>query len=371
MKILVTGARGFIGKNLIAELRNQNYTDIYEFDIDTEYSFLEEYCMDCEFVFNLAGVNRPKSESEFMEGNRDFISYLIECLKKSNNKSPILNASSIQAEYDNPYGRSKKAGEDLLIRYAEEYGVRIYNYRLPNVFGKWCKPGYNSVVATFCHNVAHGIDIVIDDPNDIISLAYIDDVFNLFIEDIKKSKEDNYGHYKIDKTYTKSIGGIAKLIYSFKEGRNTKEIIDLTDEFTKRLYATYLSYLPHDGFIYPLRMNVDERGSFTEFIKSPYGGQVSVNIIKPGAVKGNHWHHTKNEKFLVVEGNGVVRLRQINDERIIEYRVGKDKLEVVDVPVGYVHNITNVGDGDLVIIIWCSECYDPKVNDTYYETIGI
>jgi len=308
MNILVTGARGFIGKNRIAELTNikegkaKRYSltsdlTLFEYDIDTDPALLDGYCREADFVFHLAGVNRPKEQSEFMEGNFGFTSLLLDTLKKQGNYCPVMLSSSIQAELVNPYGISKKAGEDLLFEYGRETGADVLIYRFPNVFGKWCRPNYNSAVATFCHNIAHNLPIQVNDRN---------------------------------------------------------------------VHSTYLSYLPEDQFSYPLKMNVDERGSFTAFLKSPDRGQVSVNISKPGITKGQHWHHTKNEKFLVVSGKGVIRFRKIDDENVLEYFVSGDKLEVVDIPVGYTHNIENLGETDMVTVMWVNEVFDPEHPDTYF-----
>ena len=309
MKILVTGAKGFIGKNLIVELKNRKYDDIFQFDRDTEPSLLDDYCKQADFVFHLAGINRPKEQSEFMEGNFGFTSKLLESLKKYNNTCPVMISSSIQAELDNLYGESKKAGEDLLFSYSEETGAKVLVYRFPNVFGKWCKPNYNSAVATFCHNIAHDLPIQVNDSSVVMNLVYIDDVVNDLIKALEE-KENKVGEFcEVPVVHTVTLGEIVDLIYSFKKSREDRLVPNMADEFIKKLYSTYLSYLPEDKFSYELKMNVDQRGSFTEFIKTPDRGQVSVNISKTGITKGNHWHHTKNEKFLVVSGKGVIRFR--------------------------------------------------------------
>ncbi|KXG44565.1 capsular polysaccharide biosynthesis protein CapF [Tepidibacillus decaturensis] len=366
MKILVTGAKGFIGKNLIAELKNRKYTDILEYTKDTNPSLLDEYCKEADFVFHLAGVNRPKDQSEFMKGNFGFTSTLLATLKEYNNNCPIMISSSIQAELDNSYGRSKKAGEDLLFKYSKETGAKVLVYRLPNVFGKWCRPNYNSVIATFCYNIAHDLPITVNDPSVVMNLVYIDDVVNELINALN-GKENAVGDFcEVPVVHTITLGEIVDLIYSFKKSREERTIPDMSDAFTKKLYSTYLSYLPKDRFSYELKMNVDYRGSFTEFIKTPDRGQVSVNISKPGITKGNHWHHTKNEKFLVVSGKGVIRFRKIDSDETIEYYVSGDKLEVVDIPPGYTHNIENLGDTDMVTIMWANEPFDLEKPDTYY-----
>ena len=369
MKILVTGSKGFIGQNLIVELRNRGFSDIYEFDKDTDLNQLDAFCKECDFVYHLAGINRPLDQSEFMEGNFGFTSILLDSLKKYGNKSPIMLSSSIQAELDNPYGLSKKAGEELLFKYRDETSAKVLIYRFPNVFGKWSRPNYNSAVATFCYNVARNLPIQVNDPNVILSLVYIDDVVDELINALSNN-ENKIGNYcQVKKYYQVRLGDIVDLIYSFKESRESKFISNLQDEFTKKLYSTYLSFLPEDKFKYELKMNVDYRGSFTEFIKTLNNGQVSINVSKPGITKGNHWHHTKNEKFLVVSGDAVIRFRRIESNQIIEYKVSGEKLEVVDIPVGYTHNIENIGDCDLVTVMWANELFDSEHPDTYFEEV--
>ncbi|MDY0235317.1 MAG: capsular polysaccharide biosynthesis protein CapF [Gudongella sp.] len=366
MKILVTGSQGFVGKNLIAELRNRGYDNIFEYTRDTDKSLLEEYTKECDFVYHLAGVNRPKEEKEFMEGNFGFTSELIDLLKKYKNKAPILITSSIQAERDNPYGRSKKVGEDLLFNYSKETGVNVLIYRLANLFGKWSKPNYNSAVSTFCYNIARDIEIQVNDSEVDLSLSYIDDVVKEFINAMEGNPTQDEEFCIVPETHKVKLGKIAELIKSFRDSRQDLFIPNMNDLFTKKLYSTYLSYLPEDKFSYELKMNVDKRGSFTEFVKSSDRGQVSVNVSKPEITKGNHWHHTKNEKFLVVSGEGLIRFRKIDSDEIIEYRVSGDKFEVVDIPTGYTHNIINVGDTDLVTVMWANETFDPENSDTYF-----
>lgn len=366
MKILVTGSKGFVGKNLIAELRNRGITELLECDIDTNSALLEDYTRQCDFVYHLAGVNRPKDEKDFMDGNFGVTSELLTQLKKYHNKVPIVLTSSIQAKLDNPYGKSKKAGEDLLFSYAEETGTRIIVYRLPNIFGKWCRPNYNSVVATFCHHIARDLPIQVNDPAAVMNLVYIDDVVNEFIGALAENENKKDRFCYVEPVYTVELGRIANLIKSFKESREVKSIPDMADAFTKKLYSTYLSYLKTDDFSYPLKMNIDPRGSFTEFIKTADRGQVSINISKPGITRGNHWHHTKNEKFLVVSGTGIIKLRKIDSAEIIEYPVSGEKLEVVDIPPGYTHNIMNTGDVDMVTVMWANAIFDLEQPDTYY-----
>ena len=369
MKILVTGAKGFIGKNLISELKNQKYIDIYEYDMDSTLEDLDQYSKDSEFVFHLAGVNRPKDQKEFLEGNFGFTSVLLDNLKKYNNKAPIMLASSIQALLDNPYGVSKKAGEDLLFGYGQETGSKVLIYRFPNVFGKWCRPNYNSAVATFSYNIANNLPITVNDPNVVMNLIYIDDLVRELINGLKgnENKKDDFCY--VEPVHTVKLGEIVNLLYSFKDSRNDRSIPNTADPFTKKLYANYLSYLPKDQFSYDLKMNVDHRGSFTEFLKTPDRGQVSINISKPNIVKGNHWHHTKNEKFLVVSGKGVIRFRKIDETEVLEYFVSGDKLQVVDIPPGYTHNIENLGDTDMVTVMWANEKFDPERPDTIFVEV--
>lgn len=366
MKILVTGAKGFVGKNLIAELKNRGYREIYEFDRDSEESILEEYAKRCEFIFHLAGVNRPKNENEFMEGNVGFTSRLLDLLRMYNNKAPILITSSIQVERDNPYGNSKKACEDLVINYSKECGTKVLVYRLQNLFGKWSKANYNTVVATYCNNIARDLEIEINNPDTDLTLCYIDDVLDEFIRALEGKPTINNEYCFVPNIYNIKLGELAEKIKSFKESRKNLSVPNMEDELTKKLYSTYLSFLPQDKFSYELKMNCDKRGSFTEFIRTLDKGQVSVNISKAGIVKGNHWHHTKNEKFMVVKGEGLLRFRKVNSEEIIEYRVNGEKLEVVDIPPGYTHSITNIGKSDLVTIMWANECFDSEKPDTYY-----
>ena len=377
MNILITGAKGFIGKNLIAELNNikegkaKTYRltsdlTLFEFDTDTDPALLDGFSKEANFVFHLAGVNRPKDQTEFMEGNFGFTSLLLDTLKKHGNNCPVMLSSSIQAELDNPYGVSKKAGEDLLFHYGKEVGADVLIYRFPNVFGKWCRPNYNSAVATFCNNIANDLPIQVNNRSANMTLVYIDDVAKELISALE-GKPNRVGEFcMVPVEHKITLGEIVDLIYSFKESRGSLQIADLSDEFTKKLYSTYLSYLPVDGFSYPLKMNVDERGSFTEFLKSPDRGQVSINISKPGITKGQHWHHTKNEKFLVVSGRGVIRFRKIDEEKVYEYFVSGDKLEVVDIPVGYTHNIENLGETDMVTVMWVNEVFDPEHPDTFF-----
>lgn len=369
MRILVTGAKGFIGKNLVVELKNRGYENIYEVDLDTKEDQLNEYCKKAEFVFHLAGVNRPKEQLEFMEGNFGFTSTLLDLLKNNKNKCPVMISSSIQAEIDNPYGLSKKAGEDLLFKYEKQTGSQVYVYRLPNVFGKWCRPNYNSAIATFCNNIAYDLPIQVNDPSVMMNLVYIDDVMNELIAAMEGNANKAGRFCEVPVVHQIELGGIVDLLYSFKDSRNSRMVPEINDAFSKKLYSTYLSYLPEDQFSYDLKMNVDQRGSFTEFLKTEGAGQVSINVSKPGITKGNHWHHTKNEKFLVVSGKGVIRFRKIDSSDVIEYFVNSETFEVVDIPVGYTHNIENLGDTDMVTIMWANELFDPESPDTYYMEV--
>lgn len=381
MKLLITGAKGFVGRNLITDLgRNikkdcniyglKTNIEIYKYDKENTKEELKSYCKDCDFVIHLAGVNRPKNSSEFYEGNKGFTETLCIYLKEAGNTCPILLSSSIQAERDNDYGKSKKAGEKALLTFGKENGNPIYIYRFANLFGKWCRPNYNSVVATWCYNIARGLDIQINNSSVTLPLCYIDDVVEEIINCICGHPYIvDEKHYGVEKVYHCTLGELASTIQNFKQSRTTLKVINQADELTKKLYATYLSYLPENEFSYPLKMNVDERGSFTEFLKTKEYGQVSVNISKPGITKGNHWHHTKNEKFLVVSGIGLIQFRKIGEEKIIEYEVCGEKLEVVDIPTGYTHNIVNHGESDLVTIMWANEIFDSNHPDTYFEKV--
>lgn len=377
MKILITGSSGFIGKNLIAELNNiregktksHNISpdiEIISFDRDSDLDLLDTYCQKADFVFHLAGVNRPEKQSEFMEGNFGFTSTLLDNLRRHKNNCPVMISSSTQAALDNPYGESKRAGEQLMFEYGKESGAEVFVYRFPNVFGKWSRPNYNSAVATFCHNIANDLPIQVNDPSVMMTLVYIDDVVTEMVAALRGEPTQDGEFCKVPVEHQVGLGEIVDLIQSFKESRTTLSVPDLSDAFTKKLYSTYLSFLPEDRFSYPLKMNTDNRGSFTEFLKSNDRGQVSVNISKPGITKGEHWHHTKNEKFLVVSGTGVIRFRKIDSEKVIEYFVSGEKLEVVDIPVGYTHNIENLGDTDMVTVMWVNEIFNPNMPDTYF-----
>lgn len=383
MKVLVTGAKGFVGRNLVSQLRNiqsgkaKNYAlsgnelVIFEYDVDSDPSELDDYCRQADFIFNLAGVNRPLDQSEFMKGNFGFASTLLASLKRHGNTCPIMISSSTQAALDNPYGASKRAGEQLLFEYSRETGAKVLIYRFPNVFGKWCRPNYNSAVATFCHNITHGLDIQVNDRSVVMNLVYIDDVVNELIAALT-GDENRVGEYcAVPIVHTITLGEIVDLLYTFQSSRVNLTVPNVGNAFEKKLYSTYLSYLSTNQFSYPLKMNVDERGSFTEIIRTLDRGQFSVNISKPYITKGNHWHHTKNEKFVVVSGQGAIRFRKMDepDAEVIEYLVSGSKIEVVDIPTGYTHNIENLGDTDMVTFMWCNECFDPQNPDTFFETV--
>lgn len=367
MKILVTGSAGFVGRNLVLELQNWEH-EILGCTLETTKEELEQYTKECGFVFHLAGVNRPKEEKDFFKGNAGFTEELLALLEQAGNRAPVALSSSIQAERDNPYGRSKRQAEDLLFAHGEQTGAPVYVYRLPNLFGKWSMPNYNSVVATFCYNIARDIPVTIHDPDSEVPLCYIDDLVGEFLR-CMKGKTTPYitdsRYCTVPEVYRRSVGQIASLLESFRENRSTLALPDLSDPFERKLYSTYLSYLPEDSFSYPLVTHSDHRGSFTEFLRTPDRGQVSVNVSKPGITKGNHWHHTKNEKFLVVLGQGLIRFRRVDGNEILEYPVSGGRLEVVDIPPGYTHTITNTGNTDLVTVMWVNECYDPKKPDTY------
>lgn len=398
MKILITGARGFVGKNLVEALKNirdgkdrVHHIDgldnpgeltIYTYDIDSSPEDLDRFCSDADFVFNLAGVNRPKNQEEFMTGNFGFASTLLENLKKHNNKAPVMLSSSIQASLEgrfagSEYGRSKLAGEELFRQYSRETGAKVLIYRFPNLFGKWCRPNYNSVVATFCHNIACNLPITVNDGSTELELLYIDDLIEEMLRGlIGREHRGENGFCYCPVTFKVTVGRIAELLYSFRGSRSDLSVPDMADGFTKRLYSTYLSYLPTDDFAYKLKMNRDERGSFTEILRTADRGQISVNISRPGITKGQHWHHTKNEKFIVVSGHGLIQLRRVgmdengNPYPTVNYEVSGEDITVVDMIPGYTHNIINLSDTeDLVTVMWANEPFDPEHPDTFAEPV--
>ena len=381
MNILVTGAKGFVGKNLCEALKNirdgkdktrkVTIDNVYEYDIDTDDSCLNDFCKNADFVFHLAGVNRPQKEEEFMEGNFGFTSLLLNTLKEQKNKAPVMISSSIQASLDNPYGRSKKAGEDLIFQYGKENDVKVLVYRFPNLFGKWCRPNYNSVIATFCHNIANDLPITVNDEKIELTLCYIDDIVDELLRALENSATKDGDFYKVPTEHKVTLGKISDLLYKFAKQPETLIMPEIPDgSFEKKLYSTYLSYLPKEKISFPLKMNVDERGSFTELIKSEKCGQVSVNISKPGITKGQHWHNTTWEFFIVVSGHGMIQLRKIGDEKIIEFEVFGDKPQAIHMLPGYTHNIINLSKTcDLVTVMWANEQFDPQKPDTFYEEV--
>lgn len=399
MKILVTGARGFVGRNLVSQLRNiqsgkvKCYGDltvdaVYEYDIDSTIEELEVYCHDCDFVFNLAGVNRPQKQEEFMLGNFGFASTLLDTLKKHHNNCPVMISSSIQATLagrfgTSEYGKSKKAGEELMFKYGEETGGKVLIYRFPNLFGKWCRPNYNSAVATFCHNMAHDLPITVNDPAVELELLYIDDLVEEMISALK-GEEHRCEFDGVDTvlkfdgrycaapiTHKVTLGEIIRLLEVFKNQPVTLVVPEIPyGSFAKKLYSTFLSYLPKEKVAFSLKMNVDQRGSFTELLRSRNCGQVSVNISKPGITKGQHWHHSKWEFFIVVSGHGLIQERKIGTDEVIEFEVSGEKIEAVHMLPGYTHNIINLSDTeDLVTVMWANESFDPRRPDIYFETV--
>ena len=386
--ILITGAKGFVGKNLVENLKNirdgkdrvhklADKLEILEYDIDNTDEELEEFCKKADFVFNLAGVNRPKDNSEFMKGNFGFGEKLLNLLKKYDNKCPVMLSSSVQATLEgryagSEYGKSKLAGEELFKSYAHETGVKVLIYRFSNLFGKWCRPNYNSAVATFCNNIANNLPIQVNDRNTELDLVYIDDlVEELLRAVIGKESRDEKGYCYVPEVHHVTLGEIVDLLYEFKESRQTLFIPEMAERsFSKKLYSTYLSYLNPKDFSYSLKMNIDDRGSFTELVKSLDRGQVSINISRPGITKGQHWHNTKNEKFIVVAGEGIIQLRKIGTEEIVEYKVSGKEITVVDMIPGYTHNIINTSETEnLVTVMWCNECFNPEKPDTYFEEL--
>lgn len=385
MNILVTGAKGFVGKNLCAALknirdnkdrtRNIKIEEIFEYDIDTERNLLDGFCERADFVFNLAGVNRPKDNAEFMDGNFGFASDLLNILKKHNNKCPVMLSSSVQAtligRYDNDYGRSKKAGEELFFKYAEKTGVKVLVYRFPNLFGKWCRPNYNSAAATFCHNTANDLPITVNDRNTELELVYIDDLVAEMLDALEDREHRNGRYCAVPVSHRVTLGEIADLLARFKNQPKTLLMPEMPEgSFAKKLYSTYLSYLPKEKISFPLKMNIDERGSFTELLKTANCGQFSVNISKPGITKGQHWHNSKWEFFIVVSGHGLIEERKIGSDEVLRFEVSGEKIEAVHMLPGYTHNIINLSDTeDLVTLMWANEQFDPNHPDTFFEKV--
>ena len=399
MKILVTGSAGFVGKNLVETLKNikenkdrtrpnLHIEDIYEFDIDTNIELLDEYCKKCDFVFNLAGVNRPKNNDEFMKGNFGFASTLLNTLKKYQNNCPVMISSSIQATLigrygESDYGKSKLAGEELFFNYGKEVNAKVLVYRFPNLFGKWCRPNYNSVVATFCNNIANDLDIQVNDRTTQLEMLYIDDLVQEMLDALEGKEHhcsfeglttipDQKGDYcYVPTTHNVTLGEIVDLLYEFKQQPQSLMMPSIpNNSFAKKLYSTYLSYLPKEKVSFSLKMNIDQRGSFTELLKTKSHGQFSVNISKPGITKGQHWHHSKWEFFIVVSGHGLIQERKIGTDEIIEFEVTGENIQAIHMLPGYTHNIINLSDtDDLVTLMWANEEFDAQHPDTYFEEV--
>lgn len=398
INILVTGAKGFVGKNLCASLKNIqegkdrtrpaiSIGEIYEYDIDTEDVLLDEYCAKADFVFHLAGVNRPQNPEEFMQGNLDFTNTILNTLKKQNNTCPVMISSSVQAacigRYDSDYGRSKKAGEEAVFAYGEETGAKVLVYRFPNLFGKWSRPNYNSAVATFCNNIANDLPIRVDDRDIQLELLYIDDVVTEMLDALENREHhcafdgintiwcDDGRYCAAPVTYKVTLGEIVDLLDGFKLQSNTLVMPEIPEHsFAKKLYSTYLSYLPKEKVSFPLKMNCDDRGSFTELLKTEKCGQFSVNISKPGITKGQHWHHSKWEFFIVVAGHGLIQLRKIDTDEVLEFEVSGDKIEAIHMLPGYTHNIINLSETEnLVTVMWANEQFDPEHPDTFFQEV--
>ena len=400
MKILVTGAHGFVGRNLVSQLRNirdgkaRNYAlsgeelEIFEYDVDMDPSLLDDYCRQADFVFNLAGVNRPKDTSEFMKGNFGFASTLLDTLKKHGNQCPVMLASSIQATLvgryaASDYGRSKLAGEELFFAYSRETGAKVLVYRFPNLFGKWCRPNYNSAVATFCYNTAHDLPLQVNDPATRLELLYIDDLVEEMLaalegkehrcefDGVETILQEDGRYCAAPVTHKVTLGEIVELLHAFSRQPATLVMPEIPPHsFAKKLYSTYLSYLPKEKVAFPLKMNVDARGSFTELLRTENCGQVSVNISKPGITKGEHWHHSKWEFFMVVSGHALIRERKIGTDEVLEFEVSGREIKAVHMLPGYTHNIINLSETeDLVTVMWANEAFDPSRPDTYYEPV--
>ena len=369
MKVLVTGANGFVGKNLISTLNYRNDVEIIKYTREDSLETLYEYCSEVDFIVHLAGVNRTNNSGDFYKTNETLTETIVKNLKESGNLIPILLSSSIQSNLDNDYGKSKKAGEEIVLEYSQDTKTPVYIYKLPNLFGKWGKPFYNSVVATWCHLITHDEEIEISNRDVELELVYIDDFVHSIIKNIDETDRDFKDFYTVSPSYHKNLGEIADLLYEFEDNRKSLHISTMSDEFTSKLYSTYLSYLPTTRFSYPLTMHSDPRGSFTEILKAKSFGQVSVNVAKAYETKGEHWHHSKNEKFIVIKGKASIKFRHIFSEEVIEYIVSDESFEVVDIPTGYTHNITNLGEDDLVTIMWVNELFDPNDTDTYQEKV--
>lgn len=370
MKVLITGANGFIGKNLISHLQEDDSIEIIKYDIDTSFSLIEENIQDIDFIYHLAGVNRPKESSEFFKGNTDLTKQILDLIKAKNLSIPFLITSSIQATRDNDYGKSKKMAEELVLEYAQKNPA--YIYRLHNVFGKWCRPNYNSVVATFCNNIARDIEITVNDENAEIELIYIDDIVKEFMNLLSTRKPSNVVENicYINPVYKITLGKLVELLNQFKSSMNSIFVPNTGDEFIKKLFSTYISYVPVERMSVEAVQNIDERGSFTELLKNNTAGQVSISFSKPGVVRGNHYHHTKIERFIVVKGHAKIKFTHIVTKESYEFEVDDKKIKIVTIPVGYTHNIENIGNDEMILVIWCNEFFDKNKPDTCFKQVN-
>jgi len=368
MKVLITGSNGFVAKNLIEHLKRKEDIELYLFSKKDSLNLLEAYVTEADFIFHLAGVNRPENIGEFYEGNSNLTKKIVSILQKNNKTTPIVLSSSTQATLDNDYGKSKKEAEDILLEYSNSSTASIYIYRLPNVFGKWCKPNYNSVIATWCYNITHDMQIQVNNRDIELNLVYIDDVVDSFISSLTANTERKY--VEIPTIYKKTLGEIEELLFQFKNNRTSLIIPHVAHGFERALYATYLSYLPNNSFSYELHGHQDERGTFYEILKTLDSGQFSLSTTAPGVTRGNHYHHTKNEKFLVVKGEALIEFRHISTDEIVQYKVSDKKMEIVEMIPGYTHNITNIGSEEMILFLWANETFDSNNPDTYFLEVN-
>jgi len=367
--VLITGAAGFVGKNLVVALKRRDDVRLILFDVNTDPAVLDAGLAEADLIYHLAGVNRPKNESEFVTGNVGLTEQMLVRLAELGRTPTFVLSSSAQAELDNPYGRSKKAAEDAVLKFNNGIGVPVCIYRLPGVFGKWSRPNYNTVVATFCHNLARGIKITVNDPNREMELVYIDDVVAAFLQHIDSAPEPARQRYSVARTFRVTLGELAERIRRLHAIRETLTVPDLSDDLMKFLHATYLSFLPENDFGYPVKLNTDNRGSLFELIKSEHFGQIFVSKTLPGITRGNHYHDTKVEKFCVIQGQGVIRFRQIDSEQVLEYLVDGREIKVVEIPPGYTHSIENTGEGEMICLFWANQIFAPGNPDTYFDTV--
>jgi len=368
-KVLITGAAGFIGRNLVAALKRRDDVRLILFDVNTDPAILENGLAEADLVYHLAGVNRPKDESEFLYGNAGLTERMLARLEELDRTPTFVISSSAQAELDNPYGRSKKVAENAVLKFNNRTGAQVCIYRLPGVFGKWSQANYNTVVATFCHNIARGLEIAVNDPDREMELVYIDDVVAAFLRHLDNAPDPALQRYSVERTFRITLGELADRIRRLHAIRETLTVPDLGDDLMKCLHATYLSFLPEDGFGYPVKLNTDNRGWLFELIKSEHLGQIFVSKTLPGVTRGNHYHDTKVEKFCVIEGQGVIRLRPIDSDRILEYPVDGRAIKVVDIPPGYTHSIENTGGGEMICLFWANQVFDPTKPDTYFDPV--